>query len=377
MISNIKFFNILKENEIDFFVGVPDSAIKNFISFITDKVDSNNHIITANEGTAISTAIGYQIANQKIPIIYMQNSGLGNAINPITSLVDEKVYKIPMILLIGWRGEPGFKDEPQHIKQGEITLSQLDLLGIDYEIIGEDEVTALEALCNIIESTKSSGKIHALVVKKNVFEKYDYSKNIVSNSNLSRENALFEVMSYLSEDDIIVSTTGKLSRELFEYRENLNQAHHGDFLTVGGMGHASSIALGIALAKPKTNVYCFDGDGAAIMHLGAFTNLGQSGCNNIKHIIFNNGAHESVGGQKTYGFEISFTEIANSCGYSKTFYADDKDNLSTLFSQFQNCKGPAFLEIRVGIDTRSDLGRPTTSPLENKIELINKLNEKD
>tara|TARA_B100000886_G_scaffold340468_1_gene310229 strand:- start:119 stop:1252 length:1134 start_codon:yes stop_codon:yes gene_type:complete len=373
MICPKKYFKVFKKNDIDFFCGVPDSAIKNFISYVENKLPKKNHLILPNEGSAIATSIGYYLATQKIPLVYMQNSGLGNAINPLTSLVDKEVYKIPLILFIGWRGEPNFKDEPQHIKQGKITESQLKILGIPYIVIDDNEVNSINNTIKLISEIKKTGKTHAILSKRNIFSKSINSGNN-SKENFSREFALSHILKNLNKDDIIVSTTGKLSRELFEQRIKNNQTHENDFLTVGGMGHSSAIALGISINKPNSNIFCFDGDGAAIMHMGIFTNIGFSRCKKFKHIIFNNGSHESVGGQKTLGFNISFEKLSKICGYSNSYFADNLNSLNECLDNFININnGPSLLELKLSINTRKNLGRPTKSPIENKLKLIDKL----
>ncbi len=373
MLKPNNYFKYLTQNEIDFFVGVPDSSLKNFTSYITDHVCKQNNIIAANEGACIGLATGYHLATGKIPLVYMQNSGLGNAVNPLLSLTDEKVYKIPMILMIGWRGEPGIKDEPQHIKQGEITLDLLKCMGIPYIILDAEQENAIKQTRQIIEDTKSTSTVHAIVVRPSVFEKYSLKTKISSNLEISREDALKTVIDSLNESDIIVSTTGKLSRELFEYRDTKNQGHEKDFLTVGSMGHSSAIALGIALQKKERRVFCLDGDGAMLMHTGTLANIGTLAPNNFFHILFNNGAHESVGGQPTAGFEVEFTEVASAYQYKSVISVDTQKDLSEVLSHLKDITGPLLIEIKVGINSREDLGRPNISPLDNKTNFVKNL----
>lgn len=364
MINCKNFYDLLIKKEIDFFTGVPDSSLKDFCAYITD--NSENHIITANEGGAIALAAGYHLATGKIGLIYMQNAGQGNATNPLVSLADPDVYNIPMLLVIGWRGEPEKKDEPQHVKQGKITLSLLDTLGIPYGILPDSIEDAEKSLETAFDSIKTRNAPYALVVKKGIFEPYDLQNKIKTSYELSREDAIKLIVDQLDSRDIIISTTGKTSRELFEYRKKLGHDHSRDFLTVGSMGHSSQIALGIALSKPDRQVYCFDGDGAVIMHMGSLAIIGSQSPKNFRHIIFNNGAHDSVGGQPTVGFDIDFVGIAKACGYKLALRAETKDGIKEKMNLLKSNDGPGLLEIRINKGARSDLGRPTTTPKENK-----------
>ncbi len=369
------FFNNLKEEGIGFFTGVPDSLLKHFCNYLKDNQDSFENMIVANEGNAIALASGYHMATGKIPVVYMQNSGEGNIINPIASLVDKDVYNIPVLLVIGWRGEPDTKDEPQHKKQGKITLDLLDILDIRYSIIDKDTDKSNDIVKKGLDHIRKTNEPYALVFRKGTFEEYNPSFNKEKEIyELSREDALKCIMETI-KDEIIVSTTGKLSRELFEYRENNGMGHEKDFLTVGSMGHCSQIALGIAMNKRSRDVYCLDGDGAFIMHMGGVAIIGTSDVENYKHIVFNNGSHDSVGGQKTKGFEIDITGIAKYSGYKKVFYADTKDKLVSKINELKRCKGPAILEIRIKKGARKDLGRPTRTPIENKEDFMDFINQ--
>jgi len=301
MIHTEKIFNILS-GEIELFTGVPDSLLKDFCGFISDNAPVGKHIIAANEGAAVAIASGYYLASGKPALVYMQNSGIGNAANPLISLADPKVYQIPMLLVVGWRGEPGVKDEPQHVKQGEVTLSLFNAMQIPYIVIDEDEAIAEKQFLQLLAQAKSTSSPQAAIIRKNLFSSYKLKNKPVNNFAMSREEAMQTVVDSLQMDDVIVSTTGKLSRELFEYREVKGEGHNKDLLTVGSMGHSMSIAMGVALSKPDRIVYCLDGDGAVIMHLGGMTNIGASGLKNIRHVVFNNGSHESVGKQPTVAF---------------------------------------------------------------------------
>lgn len=375
MVSVEKFYDTLRNCGIKLFTGVPDSLLKNLCAYITDNSDSFHNIIAANEGAAVGIAAGHYMATGEVPVVYMQNSGIGNAVNPLMSLADEKVYSLPILLIIGWRGEPGVHDEPQHVKQGEVTLPLLDAMEIPYVILSDDDSSALPAVQMIVNDCKKLSRPHAIVIRKNTFGKYRLKNEAVNDYPLSREEALTRIVKSLDNDSVIVSTTGKLSRELFELRESSGQDHSHDFLTVGSMGHASSISLGIALEKPERRVYCFDGDGAFIMHMGAITNVGALAPKNYVHVVFNNGAHESVGGQPTLGFGIDMCAIAKACGYKEAVTITTGEEFEELSKTINTIDGPALVELRVRIDSRENLGRPTTTPIENKEAFMKFLSE--
>ena len=373
MVDVKKVYDTFIAKGVDFFTGVPDSLLQSICAYITDYTPKEKNIIAANEGAAVGIAAGYYLASNKIPLVYMQNSGLGNAVNPLLSLVDERVYKMPMLFMVGWRGEPGVKDEPQHNKQGEVTIGLLEAMGISFTILDDQEELALQQIERAVDQVRNECIPHVLVIRKGVFGKYKLQNQMRNDYPLSREDALKIVVNHLDEHDIVVSTTGKLSRELFEYREILGQGHAKDFLTVGSMGHASSIALGIALEKKGRNVFCFDGDGAFIMHMGAISSVGDLSPVNYKHIIFNNGVHESVGGQPTVAFKLDIPVIAKACGYKHVFVAKTEMEVLKDLTEMKGLEGPVLLEICVKIDSRENLGRPTTSPIENKNDFMNYL----
>jgi phosphonopyruvate decarboxylase len=370
MIKTQEFYESLNQNGVDFYTGVPDSLLKDICSYISDNASKEKHVISANEGAAVALATGYYLATSKLPLVYMQNSGFGNTINPLLSLADPKVYSIPMLLVIGWRGEPGIKDEPQHVKQGEVSETLLKTLNIPYVIISNQTLGIDKMIKDSIEHAKTNNTPFTILVKKGTFEPYSLKTKLKTNFDLTREQAIIKSTELLSDSDIIVATTGKTSRELFEFRSRNNQGHHRDFLTVGGMGHANQIALGIAIAKPNKTVYCFDGDGAVLMHTGSLGIIGDLKTDNFKHIIFNNGAHDSVGGQPTIGFDIDFGKIAKSFNYTKVFRIEKLNDFDEIFMKFQKEKGPCLLEIIVNKGARKDLGRPTVSPNENKLDFM-------
>ena len=369
-INPLDFYNHLYTNKIRFFSGVPDSLLKEFCLCIDDNISKGDHIITANEGNAVGLASGYFLATSSIPLVYMQNSGLGNAINPLLSLCDQEVYSVPMLLLIGWRGEPGVKDEPQHIKQGAIQTDLLSTLDIPYEIISKNASNYKEKINKLIQIAKKRSRPTALVIKKGTFEKYGKNISNFENTKMKREDVLNIILKNVNEDDIIISTTGKTSREIFEIRKHNNQTHEKDFLTVGSMGHCSSIALGIALKKPNRKVICIDGDGSMLMHLGSLTSITDLKPTNFYHILLNNEAHESVGGQSTAAKNLNIADIANTLGYNKSLNIDKKEELSSSLSNFLSETGPVFLEIKITVGSRDNLGRPDIAPEKNKIDFM-------
>lgn len=371
MITPKHFFDELQSHQIDFYTGVPDSLLKNLCAYITDNLPLNQHIIAANEGGAVGLASGYHLSTGKIPVIYMQNSGLGNTVNPLMSLTDKLVYNIPVLLVIGWRGEPGVKDEPQHRKQGLVTLPLLEAMGIRYEVLTDDESQLAEQIGRAVDYMEKTKEAFALVVRKGTFDSYKLQSESVSSFTLSREHAIQLVASKVSSHDVIVSTTGMISRELFEYRAAMHHGHHQDFLTVGSMGHASQIALGIAINQPERKVFCFDGDGATIMHTGNMAIIGSLAPNNYYHVVFNNGAHDSVGGQPTVGHQVNIPSVAKSFGYKTVISVDNEADLLKQLASLHQMDAPLLLEIKVKKGARADLGRPTTTPIENKEALMN------
>ena len=360
----------------DFYTGVPDSQLKELCNYLmsTYGIEQKHHMIVANEGNAVALAAGYHLATGKVPVVYMQNSGEGNIINPVASLLNEKVYGIPMIFIIGWRGEPGGHDEPQHIYQGEVTLKLLEDMGIEAFVIGKETTeTELSEVMEGFDHVLKQGKDVAFVVRKGALscdEKVKYTNDNV----MAREEIIQHIVK-VSGEDPIVSTTGKASRELFEIREAGEQSHKYDFLTVGSMGHSSSIALGVALHKPDTKIWCVDGDGAVLMHMGAMAVLGATAPKNMVHVIINNGAHETVGGMPTVAGSIDLVGIARACGYPHAVCVDSFADLDKELEAAKLCKELSMIEVKCSIGARADLGRPTTTALENKQNFMEYLKE--
>ncbi|MBR4369041.1 MAG: phosphonopyruvate decarboxylase [Prevotella sp.] len=370
MIRPSFFYDTLKANDIDFYAGVPDSLLKNLCAYITDHADDTHNIIAANEGGAMGLAAGYHLATGKVPVVYMQNSGEGNIINPLASLTDKDVYQIPVLLVIGWRGKPGVHDEPQHVKQGKVTLPLLQTMGIPYQVLDKDEAQAATQIQTAVDFMNKNGEVYALVIEKDTFEAYTLQNVVQNDLSMTREEAIQTVAAALDEKDVIVSTTGMISRELFEYRTAMNEGHERDFLTVGSMGHASQIALGIALEQPQRKVWCFDGDGASIMHMGSIAIVASKHPQNYIHVVFNNGAHDSVGGQPTVGLSIQLPAIADAVGYSASYSVTTKDELTAVLPLVKSEEGPVLLQVCVKKGNRKDLGRPTTTPIQNKEALM-------
>ncbi len=360
----------------EFYTGVPDSQLKALCNYLMYQygTDSKHHIIAVNEGNSTAIAAGYHLATGKIPVVYMQNSGEGNIINPVASLLNDKVYAIPCVFIIGWRGEPEVHDEPQHIYQGQVTIKLLEDMDIKSFVIdkntSEDELTLVMKEFQI---ELEKGKQVAFVVRKGALE-FDKKVKYVNKYTLLREDIIKKIVE-VSKDDMIVSTTGKASRELFEIRESKGQSHEYDFLTVGSMGHSSSIALGIALQKPEKRVWVIDGDGAVLMHMGSMALMGANIPKNVIHIVINNGAHETVGGMPTVAEKIDLVKIAEGCGYQYVVSVNNLEELEQSLITAKTFDGLSFIEVKSSIGARDDLGRPTTTAKENKENFMKKLSE--
>ncbi|MBR2108960.1 MAG: phosphonopyruvate decarboxylase [Ruminococcus sp.] len=364
----MKIEKLLEIIGADFYTGVPDSQLKSLCDYLmnTYGIDKKHHIIAANEGNCVGLAAGYHLATGKTPVVYMQNSGEGNIINPVASLLNDKVYAIPMIFVIGWRGEPGVHDEPQHIYQGEVTVKLLDDMDIASFVIGKDTTPEeLTAKMDEFKKVLSQGKQVAFVIRKGALE-YDQKVEYKNDCDMNREDIIRHIAS-ATGDDLIVSTTGKASRELFEIREANSQGHQYDFLTVGSMGHSSSIALGVALNKPDKKVWCVDGDGAMLMHMGSMAVMGANAPENLVHIVINNGAHETVGGMPTVAAKADVVTIAKACGYPNAVSVDTFDALDRELKAAKERNELSLIEVKCSIGARADLGRPTTTALDNKI----------
>lgn len=351
----------------DFYTGVPDSQLKALCNYLMDRygIDPHHHVIAANEGNCTALAAGYHLATGRVPVVYMQNSGEGNIINPVASLLNDKVYAIPVVFVVGWRGEPGIHDEPQHIYQGEVTVKLLEDMGIVTFVIGKE--TKDEEVAEVMDSFRSvlaAGKDVAFVIRKGALT--DAPKVEYKNDNTMVREEIIRHIVKASGEDPIISTTGKASRELFETRVANGQSHKYDFLTVGSMGHSSSIALGVAVNKPEQRIWCVDGDGAVLMHMGAMAVMGANKPANVIHVVINNGAHETVGGMPTVAGSIDLVRIALACGYPNAVCVDNFEDLDRELEASKARNELSLIEVKCSIGAREDLGRPTTTALENK-----------
>ena len=370
MLSPEAYLDVLQDSGLTFFAGVPDSLLKQICGVITDRLGADRHVITANEGAAVGLGIGYYLATGEVPLVYMQNSGLGNVVNPVLSLASPEVYGVPMVMMIGWRGRPGVKDEPQHVHQGRVTEAMLDSMDVPTFVLDEDiEAAAKTTQAAVAKAKEINGPV-ALLVKKGTFDAYKRDTHFPP-MNMEREEAIIAIADAVEDNAAIVCTTGMPSRELFEHRARTGGRHETDFLCVGGMGHASQIALGIAMSQSDRPTYCIDGDGAALMHMGSMAIIGNSGLSNLIHLVVNNGAHESVGGQPTVGFDIDMPAIASACGYKSAVRVKDSvEELNAAIADARKVDGPTFIEVQVKAGHRADIGRPTKTPKENKTALM-------
>ena len=364
--------------DADFYTGVPDSQLRALCDALIHRygTDPKHHVIAANEGNCAAIAAGYHLATGKVPVVYLQNSGEGNLINPVASLLSDQVYAIPMIFVIGWRGEPGVHDEPQHVFQGQVTLRLLQDMEIEAFVISPDTSTnEVQQAMERFRPLLAAGKNVAFVVRKGALT----DAPVVSYQNrypLLREEIIHHLLR-VSGEDPVVSTTGKASRELFEAREVLGQGHEKDFLTVGSMGHASSIALGAALHRPEKRFWCVDGDGAVLMHLGAMAVIGAYRPSNLIHVVINNGAHETVGGMPTVAHQVDLTAVARACGYPFAVCVETDPDLDRELLAARQREALSFIEVRCGLGARANLGRPTTTALENKQRFMEELRIED
>lgn len=358
MLDQERVFRALGDEGVEFFAGVPDSHLNGFCAYLTENVPSCRHIIAANEGNAVALATGYYFATGTVPLVYMQNSGMGNALNPLVSLADRHVYSVPMVLLIGWRGDPSVEDHVQHETQGQITTKLLGVLGIPYVVVEDDDERIEKTVSWAVRTARDTRVPTALIAPKGVFAETKKQPIVDDSYPLSREEAIRVVLDNTPKDSVFVATTGRASRELYHLREERGETHDYDVLNVGSMGHASSIAMGIAQAIRDRLVVCLDGDAAAIMHLGALTTVSTHDMPNLLHIILDNGAHESVGGQPSAGHFVDFTQIARGCGYRARVVNDDNSLIAAL-ETLADGKGASFIDVKIHKGLR-----PTLPPLE-------------
>ena len=374
----MKVESLVKIIGSDFYTGVPDSQLKALCNYLmaTYGIDPKHHVIAANEGNCTALAAGYHLATGKVPVVYMQNSGEGNIINPVASLLNDKVYAIPVVFIVGWRGEPGIHDEPQHIYQGEVTVKLLEDMDIAAFIIGKETTDEeVEKAMENFRAILATGKDVAFVIRKGALT--DAPKVEYKNENTMVREEIIRHIVKASGEDPIVSTTGKASRELFETRVANGQSHKYDFLTVGSMGHSSSIALGVAINKPEQRIWCIDGDGAVLMHMGSMAVMGANRPKNLIHVVINNAAHETVGGMPTVAGKIDLVAVAKACGYPNAVCVDTFESLDRELEAAKGRNELSLIEVKCSIGAREDLGRPTTTALENKENFMKYLREAD
>lgn len=362
MIAPADFVGWLEELGVTMYTGVPDSLLKDFGQHVMATVPRERHIIAANEGNAVAIALGHYLRSGQPALVYLQNSGIGNTVNPLLSLADPDVYGVPMVLLVGWRGQPGVHDEPQHVKQGRVMTSMLDGIDVPWSVLPTDVGAAATAVRTAVETAIERSGPYVILVEKGTFGKAASEVAPTHADAPGREETLRHLVALMRDDAVIVSTTGMLSRELFELRAAAGLDRALDFLTVGGMGHASSIALGVAVEERTREVWCFDGDGALLMHLGSLAVIADHAPPNYYHVVFNNGVHDSVGGQPTSIAVVDVPALARAAGYRWAVQTHTLAELDRLIAEMRRSGGPSLLEVRVCPGARADLGRPSRTP---------------
>lgn len=355
MIEQKKLFSALDNMGLDFFTGVPDSLLNDFCLYLVNNLPDNQHVMAANEGNAIGIAAGYHMATGKVPVVYMQNSGIGNATNPLLSLTHPTVYSIPLILVIGWRGDPNIKDHAQHKKQGELTSVLMDDMDIPYQILDSND-TVIEKFQWAKDKAEEINAPVALIAKKAILTQKEKKQEYLENALMNREEAISAVLDVFGDDAIYLATTGRATRELHEQVAAHGFSHEIEFLNVGAMGHLSSIGLGLALGHPQKKVIVFDGDAAAVMHMGSLATNGRYQPSNLIHVVLNNGVNESVGGQLSSGQIIDLTTIAKGCGYTTlNKFVESKEELQKAISHMAKCNHLSFIDVHVRQGIRKDM----------------------
>lgn len=355
MVNQKELFEALYDMGVDFFTGVPDSLLNNFCLYMVQNIPDGQHVMAANEGNAIGIAAGHYMATGKIPVVYMQNSGIGNATNPLLSLTHDCVYGIPMVLVIGWRGDPAISDHAQHRKQGELTPVLMKDMDIPYEILDSDD-TVIEKFAWAVAKAKEISSPVALIAKKAILTE-KVKKQVYPESKLmNREEAVSAVVEVLGSDAIYLGTTGRATREVHEQLKAHGVGEGYEFQNVGSMGHVSSVGLGLALARPDRKVVVFDGDAAVVMHMGALATNCRYKAGNLIHIVLNNGVNESVGGQPSAGYVVNLTEVATACGYRTPGHAvETREELQRIICDFDKGEMPLFVDVHVRQGIRSDM----------------------
>ena len=373
MLDCATVYSLIREQGFRFFTGVPDSLLKEFCAYVSEHASGDDHVIAANEGNAVALAMGHFLGSGEPAVVYMQNSGTGNAVNPLLSLADPEVYSVPVLMIIGWRGQPGVTDEPQHVKQGRRTTELLDSMEIPWFVLAREMEDAAASIAEAARAMHERMGPVAILVRTDTFASYEPKRDVVTDFPMNREDAVKRILDQLGEDDVVVSTTGKASREVYEHRQ-ARGTDGNDFLTVGGMGHTASIAMGLARVQPERLVVCLDGDGSLIMHMGALGVIANAGPANLLHVVINNGAHDSVGGQPTVGHDIDIPAIALACGYREAISVSEPQALEAAVERLRSKSGgPVLLEVKVNKGARGDLGRPKSTPIENRDALMKRL----
>lgn len=367
MIDPKQLVDSLADFGVDFVCGVPDSLMEPLCTYLST-LPSDQHVLAANEGAAVGLAIGHYLGTDRPALVYLQNAGIGNAINPLVSLAHPGVYGIPMLLLVGWRGQPGNTDEPQHLTQGKQMEPLLEAMEFPWTTLPRDPDQAIACLDEALRVAKTQSSPYVVLVEKGTFAPYeDDREEGPADSGLStREAALVALLDTTGDEGIYVATTGMLGRELYEYRERTGASAERDFLTVGGMGHACSIALGLAQTRPDREVWCLDGDGSALMHLGSLAVIADQAPENLFHVVFNNGVHDSVGGQATVMGSVDLAAAATALGYRFATSVSDVTTLGGVVTEMRTRSGPGLIDLRVRPGNREGIGRPGRSPAEAK-----------
>lgn len=355
MVDQKQLFDALQTIGVDFYTGVPDSLLNDFCLYMTNNMNGHQHVMAANEGNAIAIAAGHYMATGKLPLVYMQNSGIGNATNPLLSLTHDFVYGIPMLLVIGWRGDPAISDHAQHKKQGELTPVLMKDMDIPFEIL-DDDATVIEKFRWAADKAREISSPVALIAKKAILTQKEKKQQYPESNLMNREEAISAVMDVFGEDAIYLGTTGRATREVHEQLKQHGIGAGHEWQNVGSMGHVSSVGLGIALACPNKRVVVFDGDAAAVMHMGALATNCRYKAGNMIHIVLNNGVNESVGGQPSAGYVVNLTGVASACGYGNIGHAvETRDELQQVLKTLTDGDEPTFIDVHVREGIRSDV----------------------
>jgi phosphonopyruvate decarboxylase len=360
MIELKNLVELLKKEKFGPIMGVPCSVFKHFLNFIINK-KSFEHYACSSEGESLGLAAGFAMAG-KYPIIYMQNDGYGNVINPLSSL--QLMYELPALLMISWRGEPGKKDAPQHKLMGETLLGLLEIFDIPYAVVNKGNIES--EIVNAKKYMKKKQKPYALIFKKGTIENFEVKKE---ESKLNNRYDYLEILkNCLNKYDIILGTTGFTGRELFQ-----TVSCNSKFYMMGSMGCLSSMGLGLAKSYHKKTVYVLDGDGALLMKLGSLSTIGNYQPDNLIHICFDNNQYESTGGQKTTASTTNFVKLAEACNYKKAIMIDNTSHFEKIISKISLLEKPLFLHIKITSGTIENLKRPSFSPIEMKKKFMESL----